>query len=74
MNMLNNKNQYFLKSEDRRNISGISHKSDIAVDIDDNIYRNYKNNIPNTIRDKKEISPAKKPDDNVMYELTIPVK
>jgi hypothetical protein len=71
--MLNNKNQFFLRTEDRRNISGISHKSEIG-DIDDNIYRNYKNNMPNTIREKKEISPAKKPDDNVMYELTIPVK
>lgn len=72
--MLNNRHNFFLKNEDRRNISEISYKSDRLIDNDDIIYKQYRNNMPHTNRDKKESNSSKKQEDNLLFEITIPIK
>ena len=72
--MLNNKN-LFIKSDDRKNMSSISYKSEHLNDNEDFIYKQYKNNMPNSLRDKKDLCSSKKPEnENTTYELIIPVR
>ncbi len=72
--MLNNRHNFFLKSEDRRNISEISYKSDRLNDNDDIIYKQYRINMPHTMREKKDFNITKKHEDNLIDEISLPIK